>query len=369
MTQSQSPPAISLQLTPMQMPEALPDYLGTQQAALAGIGAIAVAPSRSLLLRPGEASEIVVQIHNLDKRSLQLRLQVEGDFPKDWCQVHTEGAEVRPSQQMEAVLRFQVPSHFFEAPDALGPQERLTLNYRGQLAVYAVESNVSWRQIAAATFSLYLRPPSLYLNYLPAIYREVDFVGRFLAIFEQGFEPAVNILDTLWAYLDPLTASQAMLPFLAHWVGWPLLPQVSWERQRYLIRHAMDIYRWRGTRRGLRFFLHLATGLPLDEELPEPVKHIGISESFSQGFVLGAAQLDQDAILGGGRPFHFTVHLRPDYIQQIDEGLVRRVIEQEKPAFCTYDLAIKVPEDQLCCYSPRLSPLSRLDGSKLVTIF
>jgi len=60
----------------------------------------------------------------------------------------------------------------------------------------------------------------LYAKFLPAIYQELDFVGRFLKIFEQAFEPAVNSLDTLWAYLDPTTAPQGLLPFLAHWVGW-----------------------------------------------------------------------------------------------------------------------------------------------------
>ena len=55
----------------------------------------------------------------------------------------------------------------------------------------------------------------------------------------------------------------------------------------------------------------------------------------------GAAHIGEDAILGGGRPFYFTVYLRPDDVSQIDEGLVRTVIEQEKPAFCTYDLFVQ----------------------------
>jgi hypothetical protein len=54
--------------------------------------------------------------------------------------------------------------------------------------------------------------------------------------------------------------------------------------------------------------------------------------------VLGNSILGQDALLGGGKPFHFRVHLRPDSPGSVDEGLVRQVIEQQKPAFCTYEL-------------------------------
>jgi phage tail-like protein len=369
MTQSRSTQAISLLLTPMQIPEALPAESGQQPGAWVGAGAIAATPSLSLLLRPGEPSEMVVQIRNLGAHSLRLTLQVEGSFPQAWCQVGMEGTEVQVGRQMEAVLRFYLPTDFFEQHQAPRPGETLPLNYQGHLTVHSLEAESGRRQTETASFNLYVRPHSLYPKFLPAIYSEIDFVGRFLKIFEQGFEPAVQTLDSLWAHLDPLTSPSAFLPFLAHWVGWSMLPQVSLERQRHLIRSAIDIYRWRGTRRGLRFYLHLVTGLPLDEHLPDAEKHIEISESFSRGFVVGTANLGEDAILGGGRPFHFTVYLRPDYVDQIDEALVRKVIEQEKPAFCTYDLFVKAPEYQLCCYTPQPCRLNRLIGSKLATVY
>jgi hypothetical protein len=47
-----------------------------------------------------------------------------------------------------------------------------------------------------------------------------------------------------------------------------------------------------------------------------------------------------DSMLGGGRLFHFFVRLRPEPDKQIDEGLVRDIIERKKPAFCTYDILI-----------------------------
>lgn len=338
MTQSRSTQAISLQLTPMQIPDALPEQSQLQSVLVDKDPAT----NLNLLLRPGEPSELVVQIRNLAANRLLIDLRVEGNFPLEWCRIGTEGNEILARQQMEAVLYFQIPDQFFEDRAALKPGEMLAIDYVGQLSVQTVDSETGRQSLESATFQLYVRPRSLYLNYLPAIYREVDFVGRFLKIFEQCFEPTVQTLDSLWAHLDPLTAPQTMLPFLAHWVAWTGQPQIPMHRQRHLIRNAIHLYRWRGTRRGLRFYLHLATGLPLDEHLDqETEKAIGIQESFSRGMVLSEARLGEDTLLGGGRPFHFAVYLRPDSADVIDETFVRSVIEQEKPAFCTYDLLIQ----------------------------
>jgi len=316
---------------------------GSETALGASSEAIDAPPELSLLLYPGEPSEMVVQIKNLERNRLELSLHVEGDFPSDWCRIGTEGSEILPGRQMDAVLYFQIAADFFEQHGVQGEEPTLKLDYQGRLVVYSIDPETGRRQVEFASFRLHLRPRSLYAKFLPAIYQELDFVGRFLKIFEQAFEPAVNSLDTLWAYLDPITAPHGLLPFLAHWVGWTPQSYLPLNRQRDLIRNAMQIYRWRGTRRGLRFYLHLATGLPLDDDLVrEEDKHIGISESFHRGFIVGEARMGQDATLGGGQPYHFNVQIYVDDLERVDEQLVRSVIEQEKPAFCTYSLKVGV---------------------------
>lgn len=305
-----------------------------------------------LLIHPSEPSEIVVKLKNSSNRSLLTDLRVEGNFPSEWCQIGMEGNELPPHAEMEAVLYFRVPADFFEGQEAIAQGQPLTINYHGLLQVYGgYASNNSDTEVNSGLvprlelfdiepFRLYVRPTSLYLDFLPDIYREVDFVGRMLKIFEECLEPDVQISDALWAYLDPMLASEPMLPFLAHWVGWELTPNLDMQRQRYLIKQAMHIYRWRGTRRGLRFYIHLFTGLPLDEHLSEHEKHISIFEITGRGFVLGEASLALNASTGGGRPFHFIVRIRNDLQNSLDVALIHQIIEREKPAFCTYDLEI-----------------------------
>lgn len=308
-----------------------------------GIATESLADTTSLVVYPGEPSEMVVQIKNLSSRSISLNLSVEGNFPAQWCQLGTEGHQLSSHAYMDAVLYFQVPATFFEDQQALhAEQPDLKLKYHVSIVAQANPES-SDAQIYQTEFALYVRPRSLYLDFLPALYREVDFIGRFLKIFEQAFEPIVQSLDLMWAHLDPLTAPQALLPFLAQWVGWRMEPGLSLDRQRRLIRQAVELYRWRGTRRGLRLYLHWYTGLPLDDEIQNELdKHISITEPFGGAFVLGDTVLAETAVLGGGQAYHFCVRLRckAQSTQPLDEALIRRIIEQEKPAFCTYELAI-----------------------------
>ncbi|MCY7274851.1 MAG: phage tail protein, partial [Phormidesmis sp. CAN_BIN44] len=218
-------------------------------------------------------------------------------------------------------------------------QSRLQLNYQSQIQVYVHRSGSS-HLVSYEVFTLYVRPSSTYLNFLPALFQETDFVNRFLTIFEQTFDPTVQTLDALWAYIDPLTAPEAFLPFLSHWVAWKMDSRWSLSLQRRLIRNALTLYRWHGTRQGLRFYLHLYTSLPMDEQLPESEKHISIEEVFSQGFVMGKTRLGQDSMFGGGQPYHFIVRLHPEPTVQIDEASIRSIIEDYKPAFCSYELQI-----------------------------
>ena len=340
MLQALPSPSISLQLTPMLVPEAVPS--ANPNAFVPGGIATESFAQKSLLAYPGEPSEMIVQVKNLERHALRIALKVEGEFPPEWCRIGTEGREIMAGAQMDAVLSFSVPATFFEDQQALTLKNKdgLVLDFRCLVSIH-IDPGTDQEQIQQEEFSLYVRPYTTYVHYLPTIYREVDFIGRFIKIFEQAFEPVIQSSDVMWANLDPLTSPQALLPFLAYWVAWPVDRIWDLNQQRRLIRRAVELYRWRGTRKGLRLYLHLYTGLPLDEHLPQEVdKHISITEPFGQGFVLGAAKLGEETILGGGQPYHFVVRLRSDR-SNLDENLIRRIIEQEKPAFNTYELYIE----------------------------
>ena len=361
MNLARSQSTVNVQLTPMQLPEGNPVTAIAGSSGWQWEGRDREVQASSLRLSPDEPSEMLIQVVNTGDRPLCLQLRLTADFPESWCHWRWgggEGESLQPGQaltspelsageRMSAVLYFDLSqtsdADFFERRDSVQPGGALQLNYRAQIQIYRLEPGKTNQLplVSSKNFNLYLRPHSLYPTFLPAIYREVDFIGRLLKIFEQSFEPVVDNLQGLWANLDPRTAPEALLPFLAHWVGWP--SQVPWDlpQQRQLIQRAMEIYRWRGTRRGLRLYLHLYTGLPiLTEQNQLDERYIQITESFQRGFHLGQARLGEDALLSGGRPFHFSITLRSPQPDRLDEALIRSIIDQERPACCTYDLTI-----------------------------
>lgn len=363
----------SLQISPMQISAT------TSQGGSRMLGAEAVEgsqPQSEIVVYPGELCRVALEIKNWESQPQHLTLKLNGTFPLEWCQVQTDAEtapqfgtapeqnsvaqksgtamkaaidlvtlEVAAKKSKHADLWFLIPDDFFEGQDALQGSKEKQLDFRGCLSIYASQSlsqGSSPHPIQESNFELNVRPRSSYTDFLPIVYQEVDYIHRFIKIFEQAFDPVVNSFGSMWAHLDPLTAPQALLPFLAHWVDWPIDAQLDLTHQRRLIRRAVEIYRCRGTRKGLRFFLHLYTGLPLDEQIDrEEDKSISITEPFGQGCLFGLAYVGEDAIIGGGKPYHFDVRLRAQPNSPIDEQLVRRIIEQEKPAFCSYSLRIE----------------------------
>ncbi len=159
---------------------------------------------------------------------------------------------------------------------------------------------------------------SSYLQYLPGTYQDSDFLGRFLLIFESILGSMDRMVGSIDHYLDPDVAPPETLRWLASWLGIVLDERWPEERQRDLVRGATDLYRWRGTRRGLSTVLRLATGAT--PEIEEP----------------SLSDITADA----SRAFRFSVRLRMPRGQQIDRGLIESVIDLEKPAWAACDLEV-----------------------------
>ena len=176
--------------------------------------------------------------------------------------------------------------------------------------------------------------PSKYLRYLPALFSEDEFMGRFLKIFESIITPIEEVIEHIHLYFDPKIAPEGLLQWLASWVnlvldeGWPL------EKRRELVGSVVELYRQRGTRRGLTEYLGIYTGVQ-----PVITEHIA-------GFKLGeASQLGWSTILGEGQDHCFTVTLELDESSWVDIERVRAIIESEKPAHAAYHLDIIMQEN------------------------
>jgi phage tail-like protein len=169
--------------------------------------------------------------------------------------------------------------------------------------------------------------PSAYLRYLPAIYWDDPFMGRFLRIFEEILSPLQRTIGHRSQQFDPALAPLPMLTFLASWVGADELGEFPETQLRRLVKNAVLLHQLRGTKDGLRLALEVVTN-----------KRPYITE-YSPGLVLG-----EDAVLGlntslqTGQPLqvHVVFNCRES---EVNSSLVHDIIRRYKPAETVYTVS------------------------------
>ncbi len=150
---------------------------------------------------------------------------------------------------------------------------------------------------------------SNWLQYLPAIYANDDFLGRYLLIFESLLSPIVWTVDSFDLFLSPETAPRNWMQWMASWFDMLLLPELPIDRQREIMRQMGWLFMRRGTPSGLQRLLELYFGV-----IPEIIED---------------------------EPCHFVVKL-PLSESDVELGadVAERLIESQKPAFASYKLEV-----------------------------
>jgi phage tail-like protein len=163
---------------------------------------------------------------------------------------------------------------------------------------------------------------------LPRVFRQTisypdNPLGLFLDVMAALHRPSETILQDIARFFDPYRTPGRFVPYLATWVDLErLLYDSPYARMpspwpsgnghlRELIAAAAYLSEWRGTAKGVLRFLEVATGLT--------------------GFAV------QENI--EGRPFHVAFRAPAEARRYRD--LIVRIIDQEKPAYVTYDLGFE----------------------------
>jgi len=156
------------------------------------------------------------------------------------------------------------------------------------------------------------RDKSSWLQYMPAIYGDDEFMGRYLLIFESILTPIVWMIDNFDFYLSPDMAGSEWMEWMSSWFDLLLIPELPLERQRALMKQAGWLFMRRGTRAGLERLLELYFGVAA--EIIEP-------QDTTCHFVVRLSLSESDVALG--------------------EDVVNRLVMSQKPAFASYQLEIK----------------------------
>lgn len=172
-----------------------------------------------------------------------------------------------------------------------------------------------------------VEPVTSYVDHLPAILREDPMLAAIVRAFEAVLVGAVERpLTGLHRYFTPgpgladgERAPAEFLPWLAGWLGLSLRPEWNDQTRRRFMGAALELYRLRGTRAGVRLALELYLGDPAAVRVHE----FTAPPHFFQ-VVLSARTSDPVALARTDR-------------------CVRALLDQTKPAHTVYGLQINFP--------------------------
>ena len=184
-----------------------------------------------------------------------------------------------------------------------------------------------------------------YMELLPAIYRRSDAVGRNLVrdicfIFEHMFGSVEDTLDRGHHYYDPLECPPEFLTWLASWTAMVLDHDWPIEKKRALLKRSVDLYRIRGTARGMALFLKLFIGHePIIEENRWPFRgfRVGVDARIGIDTVV-LPPVDLAHCFTVTVPIKFT-DVTPEMVVRVHE-----IIQMEKPAHVQYYLRFAADE-------------------------
>lgn len=172
-----------------------------------------------------------------------------------------------------------------------------------------------------------LPTPHPLIEQLPAVYLEQDFLRRFLSALDDVLAPVLLTIDNLPAHLDPRSAPEDFLAWLAQWVAVEPHEDSPVERRRETVRGAVARHARRGTAGGLADAVRLETGTE-----PEITESGGTAWSTASHTVLP----------GRARPW-VTVRVGERPGRTIDRVRLEELIDAEVPAHVGYTLEIVPP--------------------------
>lgn len=190
-------------------------------------------------------------------------------------------------------------------------------------------------------------------QYLPAVYRRdgpsASFLDRFLANAEGTLTEIEGLIAQAQTLFDVRTVRDDFLPWLAAWFGTTLDPAYDEHRRRLFLAHAVQLFRERGTPRGIARLVRLAVDPCPTEALfaPDAVDcDVGrISPRCAGARVVRSGLRVQEGYREQADPraHHLTVLVPIDpgmepVAQEQRLALVRRVVEAARPAHVTLDV-------------------------------
>jgi phage tail-like protein len=164
-----------------------------------------------------------------------------------------------------------------------------------------------------------------WINHLPGLYQENDFLKRFLFGFEQEFLVTERKIDAMNELFE--ASNTEFINWLSSWVGVAFSESVPLRSKRRVLNNMVQLYKIRGTK---RYFVELITLLTdIDVSINDSTK---------------AVSLHHNLVSKSSKKHHFTIYIstkisNDSVIEKEKLGLIRAIVEREKPINVSFNIA------------------------------
>lgn len=180
-------------------------------------------------------------------------------------------------------------------------------------------------------------PKQSWLSYLPELYEASDtehFLDHYLSVFQSIYDDWNVYIKEIPYLLDVNTTKTEYLDFLCQWIGVTKSQMWSDEKKRMLLSQAADLFRFRGTRKGLLKLLHLY----LEAQVFLVEKH-----QWKQAHLTPERKQLYESLYGNSS-YTITVLVKEESVPSRKEyQTLIQVIESEKPAQADLNLVVLKP--------------------------
>ena len=202
-----------------------------------------------------------------------------------------------------------------------------------------------------------LYPRFSYLDLLPRVYRRDPdgawFLDRFLALFERIFTGIENKYELFSKQINPDAAPLEIINWLACLVDLSFDPSWPLQRRRDLVNRAMELYKKRGTPKGIADYIEIYTGTRpniVEAYLQRPREATFLGQ---KGSVLGCpmhlrevsvnTKPEEQILLDYAHRFTVMVYLTDECDAEVLIPVVDRIVEVNKPAHTDHTLCPVYP--------------------------
>lgn len=233
--------------------------------------------------------------------------------------------------------KWKASRHLWSEP-IVNPRDALLMNAKGKYLRFRIELAGSDRSAPLIRRLRIVFPRQSPIVHLPPIYQEdpdgSGFLERFLAIFGTFISEMEEKIDKVSSNFDPDSVSGTYLKWLSGWLALDIADGWDESKLRALMKEAPELYKQRGTRRGLSRMLHIYTGVEPYIVEQHQLKHMQETSELRQMFNR----------LYGDNPYSFCVMMPPECVRTDKQRLmVEAIIADQKPAYTEGKLIVLQP--------------------------